>query len=441
MDDATMRQAKTGSARDVRFIFYIPMYQPNSNGVRVLYLLGEITRKMGFDVQVVASDHAVVDVTKLPARYERFFQRADLDFSSKDVRPSDIVVYADTVSDNPLAAARVVRYLCNRPFVLTGAPVAYGESDFVASYSSWVDPHAFRLFLLNDDRHLFYPADVASKESLALIYFGKKPTDSIPREVKRFLERFETHTLITRQFPKNRLELGNLLRRARVLVSFDPLTNLCYEATLCNTPALLVNDDFGLANSNRELPTWGFFTHPCTYEDAAAEVTKAYPAYEQALAGNDQRVRAFVQACVEHFAAVDRDEALSRRYSDLNRLYIGLRQEVDRLRFETVHGNKTITGLKAWSASTGGGLAGYAPPPPPGYEVVDALNRILAKVPRVHSTLRRGVSRILRTSKTSESLPLRHRTVDALNEMVMRLPLLKTELKRSLSEALWAKHG
>jgi CDP-4-dehydro-6-deoxyglucose reductase, E1 len=330
---------------DPRFLIYTPFYQGSSNGIRILYTLVELLREMGINALIVCYDHQIHDNTSLPERYRELFLRIGVDFSSSDIRENDIVIYPEIISGNPLQAVNVVRYLLNRPYVLTGEPVVYGPTDLIVSYSSWVDKHAFPLFLLNDDRHLFYPADITQKENTALLYFGKKPGIKIPPRIREFVQLFDRTQEITRYFPANRLELGHLLRKSRVLISMDPLTNLCFEATLCNTPALVIEDDFNVIRQRAELPLYGVFSDPIAYPEAATDVKKSFPIYEKILRENSERVREFVETCFEHFSGWHTMADFKPRLSIL-RQSLSVRKELDELRFQLIHKQKTVIDVR-----------------------------------------------------------------------------------------------
>lgn len=427
----TARELRTESRsrsqpRLPRFVFYGPCYQPNSNGVRIYYLLAEELLRLGFEICIVAHDHALTE-SRSPARLKPYFHLDGIDFHPGDVRPDDIVVYPDIVSGNPLAARRVVRFFANRPIVLTGQAVVYGPTDFVVSYSTSVDPHAYPLFVLNDDRKLFHPPS-APKESLALVYFGKVPQGPLAPELERFVNSFEQKLLVTRHFPKSRADLGDLLRKAMVLVTIDPLTNLAYEATLCGTPALIANDEFGLTRHAATLPHWGFFSRPEEFERAAAETARAYPVYVQALTANRARIAGFAAACQSHFALLEKRSPESTMLEDLNRRYLSLRAEVDQLRFETAHRKATITGIG--NPPPAGAPAPPPPPPPARYIVADSVNTWAKKLGLLHTLTKHALASASGLSLSPQAPPLRHQLADSVNALVKQKPGLHAVLKR-----------
>jgi hypothetical protein len=412
--------------RGPRFVFHGPCFQPNSNGIRIYYLVAEELHRLGHEVVIVAHDHHLADHTHLPARLKPLFRLQGVNFGLGDLRPDDIVVYPDVTSGNPLGGSRLVRYLANRPLVLTGHPVDYGPSDFIVSYSAYIDTHAYPLFVLNDDRKHFYPS-TQPKASLALVYFGKVPEGPLPAPVEAFLRGFEQRLLVTRTYPRTRSELGDLLRRAQVLVTMDPLTNLSYEATLCSTPALIVKDDFGLTRLPVALPTWGYFTDPAQFGPAQVDARRAFPLYVEALRANRGRIADFAEACINHFQLLEAPGPEAAALRELNRRYVSLRAEYDQLRFESAHGRATLTGVERQLT------APAAPPPPPRHLLADNLNGWAKRLGPVHWLGKRAVSTLTGLDPSPQAPPLRHQLVDSLNARVKKTTWVHAALKRSLA--------
>ena len=140
------------------FYVYAPLYQKNSNGIRILYTLSELIRKHGHTSKVICYEKEREDYdTLMPARYK---ENNDVFFTIiGELNDDDIVIYPETISDNPLNSKNVVRYLLNRPMYLSGESIEYGSRDYLMAYSLRVDSNLPQLFILNDDREYFYPID------------------------------------------------------------------------------------------------------------------------------------------------------------------------------------------------------------------------------------------------------------------------------------------
>ncbi|MGC4073215.1 MAG: hypothetical protein QM760_12000 [Nibricoccus sp.] len=104
----------------------------------------------------------------------------------------------------------------------------------------------------------------------------------------------------------------DLLRRARLLVSFDPLTNLSYEATLCGTPSFIADNYMNLRYTDFNVPLLGFFEDPAEVENRYNHgISKRGQAaivagYRRALAEGSERVAQFANLCHSWFSLNER---------------------------------------------------------------------------------------------------------------------------------------
>lgn len=351
----------------VCFYIYAPFYQKNSNGVRILYTLFDLIQRTGHRARVVCYEMGKGAFSKrdLPSRYRPFTMSTE-EFLGNRVGPGDIVVYPDIVSGNPLNAPNLVRYLLNRPWYLTGQPVHYGPTDYLVAYSTSIDRHLPQLFLLNDDREYFFPLPYAEKDNLVSIYHGKGFSgQSLSRELKRLVATFDEQVVITRHSPAERMELARLLRRSKLLVTFDPISNMAYEASLCGTPALIVNDIFDFGTGAFNIRLHGVINDPRLYEAAVKDVVHAYPAYGGTLEGNLGRATEFVKAVVKHFEIINRSSpgwasSLYREaVSGKNKAQI----ELDALRFRTHTGGKRLVNYDHGAGSRLKRLRRFVPKP------------------------------------------------------------------------------
>ncbi len=320
------------------FYVYAPLYQKNSNGIRVLYSLSDLIRQQGYSSKVICyeGDREDYDLL-LPTRYKQHTIAMDDNFKDDfSLSNEDIVVYPETISCNPLKAKNVVRYLLNRPMYLTGRPIQYQDSDYLVAYSLRVDANVPQLFILNDDRDYFYPTDFHNKESLVCIYYGKV-TDPVIRnpELKDLINTFKDKVTITREYPKTRTELGDLLRRSRLLVSLDPISNITYEATLCGTPALIVNDIFGFSNQKFNITLYGIFSNPSRYDESIKDVKFSFNECSTTIEENRKSAGKFVDDAIKHFELMssDSDQARSSIYRQAIISRNKIQKEVDKFRY------------------------------------------------------------------------------------------------------------
>jgi hypothetical protein len=319
-----------------------PVYRKNSNGVRILYELSEMIRRQGFTSQVLCYEEEAENSTEyilpIPSRYSKHRIQLGEDFCNYRIRDEDIVIYSEIISDNPLQAKNVVRYLLNRPSYITGHSVNYGRNDYLVSYSLLVDSNLPQMFILKDDRTYFYPQNFYDKDDLVCIYYGKVTDPNIrDPKLKSLINKFKQKVIITREFPQTRKELGELLRRSRLLVSLDPISSITYEATLCGTPSLIVDDIFGFANQEFNIPLHGVIHDASQYDEAIKDVQLAFEEYENALKKNQQNVSICISSIVKHFEVMNTskvDEGI-QIYHQVVHSKNRIQAELDQLRYIT----------------------------------------------------------------------------------------------------------
>lgn len=336
------------------FYVYAPLYQKNSNGIRILYTLSELIRKHGYTSKIICYEIGRADYDLLmPARYKEHIIEMDDKFNCHfQLQDEDIVIYPETISDNPLKAKNVVRYLLNRPIYLTGQAIQYGDTDYLTAYSLRVDSNLPQLFILNDDREYFYPLDFCEKENTVCIYYGKVIDPEIQNpELLSLINTFSKKVTITREFPKTRTELGDLLRRSRLLVSLDPISNITYEATLCGTPSLIVNDIFKFSSQRFNITLYGIFTNPTAYDEAIKDTSLAFSQYKVVIQENDKNVISFINSVMKHFELINSvGTELSSDSSTIYRSAIAsknsIQGELDELRYLVNLNSQGFSNLK-----------------------------------------------------------------------------------------------
>jgi hypothetical protein len=329
---------------DICFYVYAPLYRNNSNGIRMLYTLSEMIRQCGYDSKVICYEDEMANYDLLmPNRYKYHTLKLTSEFSCYQLGEQDIVIYSDTISDNPLNAKNVVRYLLNRPTYITGKGIEYGDRDYLVSYSLAIDPNLSQLFILNDDREYFYPCDFNEKESIVCIYYGKIIDKEIhDPAIVALIKTFDQTVTISKEFPATKIELGDLLRRARLLISLDPISNITYEATLCGTPALIVNDVFDFSSQKFNITLHGIFSNASGYAEAIKNINFSFSQYQVVLEENEKNVKLFLDEVIEHFELLN-CKSLSTSSQAYNKVVVGRNRsqcELDELRF-SVYTNST----------------------------------------------------------------------------------------------------
>lgn len=192
------------------YVIWAPSFLHNSAGIRALYKLGDVLNAKGYETKVCPP---------------------------KDAAMSDAIhIFPESINGRPRVSARgVVRWLLNKQMY----PIDPADQVFV--WTKGLDESKPRLALDMIEPEYFYPDE--GKRSGTLIYTGKG----------NVRDNQVDGTFLTRYWPGTREELGEVLRGAELVVSYDPFSMLNVEATLCGTPVVILQSQvaFGVENWSR----------------------------------------------------------------------------------------------------------------------------------------------------------------------------------------------
>lgn len=292
----------------MRILFYSNYYVSYSYGIQIEYEFIAILRKLGYEAYNLVFDQVLLDM-EVPDKYKDQLV-INLDQSFK-IRDDDICIYTDVISDNPLNAKQVVRYLLNRPYTLTGDGVKYGSTDFIIAYSGLVSDTLQKCFILRDEIDLFNQIRVSSHDKSKLVlYFGKVELDRIVENyhcVKEIVKGFHTVEVITREVPSSRTETLKLISDASLLISFDPLTNLNYEATLLGVPVYIFKDTYGVI-TNHFFKYYGITDDKSSIQSVAEEVSLSWFQYTEWLSDQEEKVHNVIKEILKHFSCISKGD-------------------------------------------------------------------------------------------------------------------------------------
>ncbi len=234
-----------------RYIFHLPNYVPYSNGIKTLWYTAFLFSREK-SVKIKNYHAGELKEYDVPDRYEKLI---DHDVTITD---NDIVIYPDMVIGNPLGANKVVRYLMAKDYILNGHATEYGQHDYLMAYSKAVD-HKLPQYMVLLPELLNLKKYQQAKTKTLLIYYGKCRISLEPKKIREICQDFDEVKIITRLHPSEKEILYEEVAKAALLISFDPLTALNYEANLVGTPVLLLDDVFQntFEHFNHALP--GFF--------------------------------------------------------------------------------------------------------------------------------------------------------------------------------------
>jgi len=153
--------------------------------------------------------------------------------------PEAIVIYPEVITNNPLNAQKVVRYLLNKEAAIDGKPIEWGKDDF---------PLAYSILYRDDCDVLFYPiVDMAvnvnrnEPREYNSYYIGKGSKYADCPHLPGCVE-------ITINNPKN--EYIDILNKSRVFFSYDTLSSSNIDAVLCGAmPYFLLKPPENLKNA------------------------------------------------------------------------------------------------------------------------------------------------------------------------------------------------
>ncbi len=264
------------------YVIVAPGYNPKSWGVRTLHLLCHLMNEIG----VPAYLH-------LPPKSYGTNPLWNGPLATKDHIRDGIVIYPEIEKANPLKARRVVRWLLNRPGYIMGNKIKSGLDDYFVAFSAMMDDTKPTLNLQMPNEGLFHPRDLPTKSG-ELFYVGKGS------ERARIPSIEAGRTEVTRTWPSTHPEYAALLRRSEVIYSYDTLSGVNYEATLCGTLCIIIpNGPYTRADiAKGELGLNGIAWGTSEEEIARAKATlpDAYPHYLGVIARQNDGIRAFVEA-------------------------------------------------------------------------------------------------------------------------------------------------
>lgn len=260
---------------------FAPFYHDKSNGVAITYELLRVLNRYGIETKVICYEEERYD-TEIPEDLKPFYiSKAS---APKKVNDDDIVIYLDTAAGNVMSAKQVVYWLLNKPGALTGAKIHFQANSVLMAYSTLVHNELPQLFLLKDERDLFgqLRERYEKRKDAVSIYFGKVNIANILKnnsKLKQIVKQYEKVHVITRLSPALREDTLKLIAESDLLISFDSLSALNYEATLLKTPVWLMEDVYDIENTIFNVGNYGFAFCEEGVEEARKNVDKAFVVY------------------------------------------------------------------------------------------------------------------------------------------------------------------
>jgi hypothetical protein len=210
----------------LKIILVVPPYIEHSNGIKSLHKIAHTINMVGGDARLIFLYGGIVCGGK--EWTNPLWNTPRLCEGDKHLTQTEIVVYPEIISGNPLCASKVVRYLGNKDGLLTGKKMNAKPRDFLLAHSKVIEPNAHCVLFNAGFNPIFSRRDIlpSSERNLDATYIGKGylyGECSVRRDT----------ILIERQWPSGQEQLAYLLRLTRYFYTWDSWTATNVEAALC----------------------------------------------------------------------------------------------------------------------------------------------------------------------------------------------------------------
>jgi len=244
-----------------KFIVVTQSWDSKSNGIKILYNLSSLIKELGYECFLYIWNSS--NGTDTP---EEFKERIIANIDYKD--DSIIVILPDAIPyklSKQIKSKNRVWYLLNKPMVLTKEPIHIQPNDLFVSYSKLVNEYDYQAFYNSkvegiDEVIAGINGGWIVKKNQVALYSGKARKIS---NIRLYLLSKVLGTKIipiTRSLPEDKTTLLKILAESRLLITFDPLTNLIYESTLCKTPVYVADNYIDAEYSKYNIPLLGVST-------------------------------------------------------------------------------------------------------------------------------------------------------------------------------------
>jgi len=241
----------------IPYIIMTPDYRHNSAGIRVLHLLCTMLNKQGYEAYITAEKS-----TKGNKSIE-----LNSDKLKQLILDGSIVVYPDKYQKNILHSWNPVGWELNT------VEFAFEREGLIFTYDLKYGNH--ELFTIIDTEE-FFNNDKKYERKGNLVYVGKGTIDARVNEIPEL-------TIINSTEPDTRKKLAELLKRSKMLYTYDSRTMITTEAILCGCPVTL------LENGRNTLEDFSKNSIPSPDNNEAQLINFIKKTQEWALQRNEER--------------------------------------------------------------------------------------------------------------------------------------------------------
>lgn len=250
---------------DYKYIFYLPSYQSNSNGIICMWDAAYHFSK-NRDVSIIITDSQNVDLSLISSKLPKRYNQITVYYNNKEQAGKvgrdnwyyfDKPVYAKkvihVVPDDPhnylnnfsFDQKRVVNYLMCRSLLLSEKLLPMSDDNYGLSYSNAVSTVFPSYCILNDKIiNIKNSYEDKAKKNKVLIYYGKTRYGLSFKNLKNIIAQFDEVEIVHRCYPTSKRVLYEKISESSLFISIDPLTSLMHESTLIGTPVYVYDSVF-----------------------------------------------------------------------------------------------------------------------------------------------------------------------------------------------------
>jgi hypothetical protein len=194
----------------------------------------------------------------------------------------------DTVTNLPITFDFNIKWNLNFPGALPNLKLGkyQASNSHIFNYSSILGTKVPRLFVNNIDFSLIQNIDSLPR-SFNTLYLGKNESFFELPYVYQLIRNLRIDKVITRSWPLSKVELFTILKQTHNFYSFDPLSALNFEASLCGCKVILDNTFSPEINSNvlreHDIPMKNIFWKSGDEEGLNSDEQMAYLEYSKML--------------------------------------------------------------------------------------------------------------------------------------------------------------
>ncbi len=245
--DREMSEARTARYVPKKFIFYAPHFDDNSGGSIAIYKLAHLLNEHGHVAKIwhwTRLHQNEIRIINGKVMSEFFIpsgiSRVDMEcpYSVIEATPEDIndstVIYPEIIEGNPLGAQKVVRWLLNKPGMITGN-TSFGFDDLILYYSEHFLPNRmvpddrFRIKIIDFKKHIYKDTYCGKREG---VYYMVRKGGDVPQTY---------HPADAVQVDgMSHSELAKIFSTAKTFISYDLHTAYSIYASLCGCDSVVV---------------------------------------------------------------------------------------------------------------------------------------------------------------------------------------------------------